>query len=164
MFAKADEKLKGSPLFRIMRKQYHGEVIPPESRDFLSNQNLFNYQAKVIQELAEEESCIIIGRCADYILRDKENMMSVFVYASPAYCLQQAKLRGANGGRTTMKYVDDVNKYRADYIKYYTGRDWNDVRNYDLCINSGKVGFEGTMQAIKDYIKIRFPEYENPNL
>lgn len=118
----------------------------------------------MIEGLAQEESCVIIGRCADYILKDRENVMSVFVYASPAYCLQQAKLRGANGGRTTMKYVDEINKYRADYTKYYTGHDWNDVRNYDLCINSGKLGFEGTEQAIKDYIRVRFPDYENPNL
>lgn len=164
LFANADEKLRGTQLFRIMRREYHGELIPPEGKDFLSNRNLFNYQAKVIEGLAQEESCVIIGRCADYILKDRENVMSVFVYASPAYCLQQAKLRGANGGRTTMKYVDEINKYRVDYTKYYTGHDWNDVRNYDLCINSGKLGFEGTEQAIKDYIRVRFPDYENPNL
>ena len=67
LFGQTDEKLKKSPLFRIARKNpYKGGVIPPESADFVSDDNLFNYQAKVIRELAEEESCIIIGRCADY--------------------------------------------------------------------------------------------------
>lgn len=162
LFAQADEKLKGTSLFQFMRKEYDGSVIPPESRDFLSNQNLFNYQAKVIRDLAQEESCIIIGRAADFILRDMEDVVRVFVYASPAYCLQQAKLRGANGGRTTMKFVEETNKYRADYYRYYTGRDWNDVRNYDLCLNSGVLGFEGTAEAIKAYIRVRFPEVHNP--
>ena len=63
LFGQTDERLKKSPLFRIARKNpYKGGVIPPESSDFVSDDNLFNYQAKVIRELAEEESCIIIGR------------------------------------------------------------------------------------------------------
>ena len=68
LFGQTDEKLKKSPLFRIARKNpYKGGVIPPESADFVSDDNLFNYQAKVIRELAEEESCIIIGRCAENV-------------------------------------------------------------------------------------------------
>jgi cytidylate kinase len=164
LFAQADEKLKGTSLFRIARKEFTGEVIPPESRDFLSNQNLFNYQAKIIRGLADEESCIVIGRCGDYILEGRDNLIRVFIYASEEYCLKQATLRGANGGKTTLKYIRDLNKYRADYHKYYTGRDWNDVRSYDLCLNSGAIGTEGCVEAIKQYIKIRFPEYKNPGL
>lgn len=73
-----------------MKREYKGELIPPESDDFTSNRNLFNYQAKVIKALAEEESCVIIGRCADFILKDRPNVVSVFVHASPEYCLEQA--------------------------------------------------------------------------
>ena len=68
LFGEVDEKLKKSPLFRIVKKTYRGEIIPPESGEFVSDDNLFNYQAKVIRQLAEEESCVIIGRCADYVL------------------------------------------------------------------------------------------------
>ena len=63
-----------------------------------------------------------------------------------------------------MKYIEDTNKYRADYYKYYTGRDWNDCRFYDLCLNSAAIGFEGCVKAIKEYIKIRFPDYKNDAL
>ena len=164
LFAQADEKLKKTSLFRIARKEYDGTVIPPESRDFLSNQNLFNYQAKIIRALADEESCIIIGRCGDFILNGRENLIRVFIYASPAYCLEQAKERGAFGGKTTMKYIQDTNRYRAEYYRYYTGHDWNDCRNYDLCLNSGAIGFDGCVEAIKSYIRIRFPDYRNPAL
>ena len=138
LFAQADEKLKGTRLFRIARKEFTGEVIPPESRDFLSNQNLFNYQAKIIRGLADEESCIVIGRCGDFILEGRENLIRSF--------------------------IRELNKYRADYHKYYTGRDWNDVRSYDLCLNSGAIGTEGCVEAIKQYIRIRFPDYKNPGL
>ena len=70
LFVNADEKVKNTSLFHIARKEYHGELIPPESDDFTSTDNLFNYQAKVIRQLAEAESCVIIGRCADYVLKE----------------------------------------------------------------------------------------------
>lgn len=164
LFSQADEKMRSTPLFRIMRKEYNGEVIPPESRNFLSNENLFNYQAKVIRDLAEEDSCIFIGRCADYVLGDRDDTVRVFVCAPPDFCLEQAKQRGELGGRTTMKYIEDLNRYRANYYKYYAGRDWYDARAYDLCLNSGSIGFDGCVRAIKEYIKIRFPDYKNPGL
>ena len=63
LFVNADEKVKSTKLFHIAKKEYHGELIPPESDDFTSTDNLFNYQAKIIRDLAKEESCVIIGRC-----------------------------------------------------------------------------------------------------
>ena len=88
LFGQTDEKLKKSPLFRIARKNpYKGGVIPPESADFVSDDNLFNYQAKVIRELAEEESCIIIGRCADYVLKDDPNVLRLFFFAPKEDCI-----------------------------------------------------------------------------
>ena len=140
LFNKADERLKSTSLFGIMKREYKGELIPPESDDFTSNRNLFNYQAKVIKALAEEESCVIIGRCADFILKDRPNVVSVFVHASPEYCLEQAIAKGANGGKDVERFIQKTDKYRAEYYRYYTGQDWNDARNYDLCLNSENSG------------------------
>ena len=158
MFNKVDERLKTTPLFRIMRKEYRGELIPPESDDFLSNQNLFNYQAKVIKDLAEEESCVIIGRCGDYVLRDFPNVVRTFIYASHEYNVRQVIERGAYTGSDVEKYVYKTDKKRSDYYKYYTGREWSDARNYDLCLNSERLGDDGCVAAIKAYITIRFGE------
>lgn len=158
LFNQVDEKLKNTTLFGVMKRAYKGELIPPESEDFTSNQNLFNYQAKVIKELAETESCVIIGRCADYVLRGNPNVVSVFVHASPEYCLKQAIERGAHAGKDVEKFIQRTDKYRAEYYHYYTGQEWNDARNYDLCLNSERLGFEGCAEAIKAYIKIRFGE------
>ncbi|MDD2958584.1 MAG: cytidylate kinase-like family protein [Lachnospiraceae bacterium] len=155
LFNQVDEKLKTTPLFRIMKKEYKGELIPPESEDFLSNQNLFNYQAKVIKDLAEEDSCVIIGRCADFVLKDRPNVIRVFIHASPEYCLKQAVERGAHIGKDVEKFIQQTDKYRGEYYHYYTGQVWNDARNYDLCLNSEKLGFEGCVEAIKAYMKIR---------
>ncbi len=156
LFAQADEKLKKTNLFRISRKVYNGELISPESDDFTSNDNLFNYQAKVIKELAQTESCVIVGRCADYILKDYDNVMSVFVHADEQFCLDRAMERNSMTVKEMEKFIAKTDKYRGDYYKYYTGRDWNDARHYDLCINSGKLGFEKCKEEILSYRKIRF--------
>lgn len=156
LFNKADEKLKTTSLFGIVKREYKGELLPPESEDFVSNQNLFNYQAKIIKDLAESESCVIIGRCADYVLKDKPNVVSVFVHASPEYCLKQSIERGAYTGKDVEKFIQKTDKYRGEFYHYYTGRVWNDARNYDLCLNSEKLGFDGCVEAIKAYIQVRF--------
>lgn len=156
LFNRADEKLQKTTLFGIMKKAYKGELIPPESDDFLSNANLFNYQAKVIKGLAETESCVIIGRCADYVLKDYPNVVSVFIHASEEFNRRQAIERGDQSPRTVDKYIQKTDKYRAEYYHYYTGQEWNDARNYDLCLNSEKLGFDGCVKAIQEYIRIRF--------
>lgn len=158
LFGKADERLRNSPLVKITKNIYKGQLIPPESDEFTSNENLFNYQAKVIKELADAESCVIIGRCADYVLSEFDHVVSVFVHGDRAYCLARAKERlGYTSDKEVEKFVNKTDKYRAEYYKYYTGHEWNDARNYDLCLDSGKLGVDGCVEAIKAYINIRYP-------
>ncbi|MDO4321639.1 MAG: cytidylate kinase-like family protein [Lachnospiraceae bacterium] len=162
LFNQADEKLKRTPLFFGKSKgEYKGKLIAPDSEEFVSDHNLFNYQAKIIRELAEKESCVIIGRAADYVLKDNPNVVSVFVHASKEYCVRQAIERRAYTGKDVEKFVERTDKYRSDFYRYYTGQEWTDARNYDLCLNSERLGFEGTMEAIEAYIKVRFGKLPN---
>ena len=156
LFGEADEKLKKNPLLRFSKNVYDGDLIPPGSGEFVSDKNLFNYQAKIIKKLADTESCVIVGRCADYVLRNYPNVMSVFVHADEAFCFDRAMERYSMSPRDLEKYISKVDKYRGDYYKYYTGQDWTDARNYDLCLNSGKLGFEKCMEEILAYRKVRF--------
>ncbi|MBQ7955028.1 MAG: cytidylate kinase-like family protein [Lachnospiraceae bacterium] len=156
LFGEADEKLRKNFLFRLSKNIYDGDLIPPESDDFVSDKNLFNYQAKIIKQLAETESCVIVGRCADYVLRDYPNVMSVFVHADEEFCFDRAMERNSMPPRELEKYIAKIDKYRGDYYKYYTGQDWTDARNYDLCLNSGKLGFEKCKEEILAYRKVRF--------
>lgn len=155
LFAKADEKLKKSLLYKIARNVYKGELIPPDSDDFVSNDNLFNYQAKIIKELAETQSCIIIGRCADFVLKDHDNVIKLFVYAPLEACINTLQEMTGNPRKDIIKQIEKIDKHRADYYKYYTGREWNDVNNYDLCLNSSKLGFEKCVEVVKSYLDIR---------
>ena len=156
LFAKADEKLKKSILFKIARKAYKGELIPPDSDDFVSNDNLFNYQAKIITELAEQESCVIVGRAADYILKDDENVVKVFVHAPLSFCIKTLKEMTGSPEREIEKKIEAIDKHRAEYYEYYTGRNWEDAKSYDLCLNSSQLGFEKCVEIVKAYLDIRF--------
>ncbi len=156
LFANADEKIKSTSLFRIAHNSYHGELIPPESDDFVSTQNLFNYQAKIIKGLAEEESCVIVGRCADFILKDYNNVLSVFIHAPHEYCMEQAAKKHSMPSKELEKFIIKTDKHRADYYKYYTGREWTDARNYDLCLDSSKLGYDRCVEEIISYINVRF--------
>lgn len=156
LFNQLDEKLHNSPLLRMTTDIYDGKVIPPGSKDFVSAKNLFNYQAKVIKRLAKTETCVIVGRAADFVLKDYPNVVSVFVHASPEFNLARAMERNSMTEDEMKKFIAVTDKYRSDFYKHYTGREWSDARNYDLCLNSGKLGFEKCVEEIKAYIKVRF--------
>ncbi len=156
LFMQFDEKLRNNLLLRMTTDLYDGQVIPPGHKDFVSAKNLFNWQAEVIKRLAKSETCVIIGHAADYVLKDYPNVVSVFVHASPEFNLARAMERNSMTTAEMEKFIASTDKYRSDFYKHYTGREWTDARNYDLCLNSGKLGFEKCVEEIKAYIKVRF--------
>lgn len=156
LFMQFDEKLRSNLLLRMTTDLYDGKVIPPGHKDFVSAKNLFNWQAEVIKRLAKSETCVIIGRAADFVLKDYPNVVSVFVHASPEFNLARAMERNSMTTAEMEKFIASTDKYRSDFYKHYTGREWTDARNYDLCLNSGKLGLEKCVEEIKAYIKVRF--------
>ena len=81
LFGAADERIGFKEMITAAEKIYTGEVLPPDSDDYLSTRNLFSFQAKIIKELAEQESCIILGRCGNYLLQDRSDVLRVFIHA-----------------------------------------------------------------------------------
>ena len=155
MFNARDERLKRLPKFLLSTNVYSGELLPPESKEFTSDQNLFNYEAEIIKKYAAEGSCVLIGRCADFVLKDDPDMISVYVHADHDFQMKSALERVSMSEKEMEKYIERTNKYRSDFYHYHTGRSWDDAENYDLCINSGKLGFEKTVELIESYIKIK---------
>lgn len=159
-----DEKLK-SPLRSLLKPRGidHYQIQSPESAGFTKDDNLFALQAKIIRELSEQGPCIIVGRCADHILSGKPGVVSVFVHAKPDFCLREAMKVNSLPEREVLRLIEKTDDYRAKYYKYCTGKTWNDARNYDLSLDSSKLGFDGTARAILAYIAQRkdcdpFPE------
>ena len=158
LFVNADESLQKSRIFRFGKGKYKGEVLGPGSSGFVSPENLFNYQAKVLKKLAESMSCVIVGRCGNFVLREYENVASVFVHAPMPYLLEQAALKQSRRGMELRSYVEKTNENRAEYYEYYTGNKWERAQDYDLCLDSSRLGFDKCVEQIKAYLKIRFGE------
>lgn len=155
LFGQSDEKTKAG-VFTKKSVYTGGEKISPDKKAFTSEENLFNFQAETIKRLAEEKSCIIVGRCADYVLRDMPNVIRVFVYADTESCVKNvAEVKGITNEKEALKMIASTDKERAAYYKAHTGREWIDARNYDLCLNSGELGFEKCVDIISNYVKIR---------
>ena len=153
LFAMVDEDTKKSILYKVSKRVYNGELIPPESNDFTSNDNLFNYQAKVLKELAKENSYIVIGRGADYVLRDNKNVIKIFVHANNEECILREMKRLGMERKEAEEWINKTNIYRWIYYRYHTGQKWRDAENYDLILNTSRFSYDECVEIIKMYIK-----------
>lgn len=160
-FVTADEKVKSSwkNKLSLVSTIYDGTIKKPGASDLTSDENIFSNQAKAIKMLAEKgEPCVIIGRCSSFILKDYDNVMSVFVHADHDFLMQEAGKVQPLTGKDLEKFIAQIDKARGEYYEFHTGRKWTDALNYDLCLDSGKLGFEKCVEAIKAYAKVRFGE------
>lgn len=153
LFGEADENIRKFILSNKAR--YQGVVLPPEDSAFTSDDNLFALQAEVIKKLADEGSCIIIGRCADYILKDRDDVYSFYFYASEENCMKRLREQTSGTDAEMRKKMESIDKHRGDYYKYYTGHQWNDVRNYDFCLDTGSMSYDKLADVVIKYIETR---------
>ena len=153
LFESYDEKPNNSFLFSTVMDTYAiGNFGQPQ---LPINHKIFLAQFDTIKNLALRESCVIIGRCADYALADYPNNISIFITGDPE---EKAKRISELRGITQEKAKDvmaKADKKRANYYNYFTSKKWGDAASYDLCINSSKVGFEGAIDLILEYIKLK---------
>ena len=159
LFAQNDENIKGLPFYKTMGQKpaFKGEVIPPSDKNFVSDENLFNYQAVVIRELAKEKNCVFVGRAADFILSDYDNVLKVNVQAPHSFCVKTVAERDMIDEDAAEKKYKKIDKERAAYYKYYTGNEWDDARNYDITLN-GSIGWDKCIELIKAALKIKFED------
>ncbi len=127
---------------------YKGDLIPPTDKGFISDENLFNYQAKVVTDLADKESCVIVGRCVNYVFKDRPNTLRVFVHAPWDFRVEKSRGKISGGDEEIEKFLRKDDKRKQEYYRRFAGGDWSDATNYDLCLNAGKLGFEKCVEAI----------------
>ncbi len=159
-FELADEDLKNSLLYRVSRSAFDGAPIMPESASNTANKNLYNYQAKVIKGLADVTSCIIIGRCADYVLRDRYNVLRVFVAAGKESCIENESRRSHLTLSEARRKVEEVDRRRGDYYRFYTGQQWGDPRQFDLCLNTDVFTHDQCIELILQALKIKTEDHK----
>lgn len=119
----------------------------------LSNENLFGIQSEAIRQAARKEACIFIGRCADYVLREHRNMVTVFVTADIDERIKNVCHRLGCSPDEARKLIESREDTRSSYYNYYTGKRWGDSSSYDLCVNSSLLGLEGTKNFIADFVR-----------
>ena len=109
-------------------------------------------ETKIIKDLAKTESCVIIGRCANHILKDDKNTFKIFIYNDmPNKITRATKYYGLNKNNAE-KQINKINKLRSNHYKHYTNEEWNNPNNYDLCINSDILEIEETAELICNII------------
>ena len=121
-----------------------------------SQESLFQFQSDAIRKAASEGSCVFLGRCADYVLRDFDNVVNIFVTASIDFRVELvSKVKGLDTDHAR-KLIEQVESARAQYYNYYTGKKWGTAESYDFCIDASILGLEATEKLIADYICKRF--------
>ena len=155
LFTRADES-KRTPLFKRYAGSFGEKLISPESGEFTSDDNLFDFQAKIIKQLSDRETCVIVGRCADHVLQDRENVLRVFTHAPMPFCIQKVVELYGVSEKEAERQIERINRARATYYRYYTGKEWDNARNYDLCLNTEELGFERCVDIIEHYINVLY--------
>lgn len=135
---------------------YHRMAYPLGIGDGAIQNKMFNIQSELIMEYASTENCVIIGRCADYILREYNNVLSCYIYAPYVRRIENSVDELGFTAAESKVVVDEIDRARARYYKHYTKRDFNTTCFRDLLIDSSVLGVEGTTQIIVDFAKKKF--------
>lgn len=153
--AKNEEKANNNFLFNIATSAYISSginlqyTVPVNDRAFIA-------QSDVIREVASQGNCVIIGRCANYVLNDHPNVMKVFVRAEKPDRIARCINEYGYDPKTVEAELAKIDKGRASYYKYYTGASWKDMDNYDICINTSRTDVDLAVKALADFAKITF--------
>ena len=122
----------------------------------LSQETLFQFQSDAIRKAATKDSCVFVGRCADYVLRDFKNTVNIFVTASMPYRIEQIMNKQRMDREQAKKFIEQKESRRAAYYNYYTGKKWGAAESYDLCVDSSVLGIVETEKLIAEFIRKKF--------
>lgn len=151
-----DERVNGSYLSKKLTQIASEYGIHPMTREFKQNQRIFDIQKRIIQDLADSESCVIVGKCADDILKNRKNVLSVYIEAPRPYCRARIMKKQNVSAEEADKLITTTDKYRAEYYRYYTGGNyWTNPVNYDITLNSERVGEDNCVETIIALLKIK---------
>ena len=157
IFREVDEKIRNKGGFAsFLCGLPKAKSYIARNEKFVSDDKLFEYQRKIIENLAETESCVIVGKCADYVLRGNPRVVSVYIEAPRAFCLKRTMEKMGVTEEVAAATITQTDKFRADYYEYYTGGNyWTNPVNYDITLNSEKVGIEGCVDMVKHLLELK---------
>ena len=148
-----DERPTSSFLYNLVMDTYSLGYTNSAYMDMPINHKIFLAQFDTIKKLADEESCVIVGRCADYALADYPNVVSVFICADEEVKIQELMKRHNITRDKAKDVMIKTDKQRSGYYNYYSSKRWGSSKSYNLCINSSVVGIDGAVEIIKEFAK-----------
>ena len=150
-----DEKATNSLLYTLaMGSNSFGAPHASYSVDIPINDKLFIIQSDIIKELAEESSCVFVGRCADYVLAEHQKRVSIFLCGDEECRIKRVMARHEGvDEEEAKKLITKTDKRRANYYNFYTGKKWGKYDNYHLSLNTSVLGIEGTAKIIAEYVR-----------
>ena len=126
------------------------------TNNYLNNETLFKIQSDVIRELAEEKSCVFVGRCADYVLKDNPYCLNVFISANMEDRIKRIAEKENIPENKAEDLIEKTDKKRSGYYNYYSNKVWGAAESYHLCINSSFLGIDDTITLIRQLVKKKF--------
>ena len=121
-----------------------------------SQESLFKFQSDAIRKAADEGSCVFVGRCADYVLRDRKDVVNVFITASIDFRIRQIMAKQKLDSTQARKFIEQREAKRSAYYNYYTGKKWGHAESYDLCVDTSVLGLQATEKLIAEFVRKRF--------
>ncbi|PXV95549.1 cytidylate kinase [Lachnotalea glycerini] len=162
LFENHDEKPSNSFLYSLVMDTYSLGYSSSAFIDMPLNHKIFLAQFDAIKKIAEQESCIIVGRCADYALADYKNCMNVFVHANLEDRIKRIAFKHNLTDAKAKELILKTDKSRASYYNYYSSKKWGDTTSYHLSLDSSLVGVEGSVKIIKEYLE--FMKKDTPHI
>ena len=154
-FFEANDEQRG-----IFRSLFHLHASHVSDNNLYQNnfsqESLFKFQSDAIEKAANEGSCVFVGRCADYVLRNRDNVVNIFISASKRFRIEQIMAKQKLDFSAARKFMQQREAKRAAYYNYYTGKKWGAAESYDLCIDASILGLQATEKLIADFIRKRF--------
>lgn len=152
--ANVESQASNSFLFSIVNAPYSDFKYPYQYDAPITDKAFFS-QANVIRELAAKNSCVIVGRCADYLLKDESKLLRVFISADMESRRQRIINSYGIDEKESVTKLRKADKSREKYVRHYTGEDWGSIKNHDLVINSSFTGIDGAVEIIKTALKAK---------
>lgn len=153
VFHDFDEKPTNSFLYSLVMDPYAAFSFQAGNLEIPLNHKVFLAAFDTIKKIADHESCVIVGRCADYALEDYENCLNVFIYASMEDRIEIVSKRLDVKPEKARDIITKADKQRSSYYNYYTTKKWGAVGSYDICIDSGLLGIDGTVELLMEIIR-----------
>ncbi|MGI6183917.1 MAG: AAA family ATPase [Candidatus Fimadaptatus sp.] len=155
VFEKADEKASNTLLYALLMSSFPMSVHPTQVNELPLNDKLFLIQFDIIKRIAKAGPCVIVGRCANYILREQHNVVNAFIHAPMDARIERVMRIYSVDRKGAEDMIAKNDKRRANYYNYFTNAKWADITNYDIAVNSHKVGVEGAADMVIAYARAK---------